>query len=407
VKRRNLICIAIERLHAGTVGAYGNGWIGTAAMDELASQSFVFDQAYLEHTALEEFYRAAWYGDRSGSLQQAAETRQSLPQLLGAAGWNTTLATDSAEVAGWLPAAEFGEQLLVEPAADEQSAGDPAETELARLFSTATEWLMQPPREPFCLWLHSRGMSGAWDAPLAMRNRFAEEDDPEPPKFVVPPNHWLPDEFDPDEPLGIKHAYCGQVVLLDMCLGALVDQVLDGPLAENTALALFSTGGFPLGEHRRIGPCDEALYNEIAQLVMMLRFPGGLGTLARSQALVQPADLPGTLVDWLELNRAGLGDGTASSLLPIIQGEKLAWRDHLRITSRHDRALRTRAWHLRQPLTGAAEMYAKPSDRWEVNEVANLLPEVAEGMQAVLAAEVQSPGAEVLPLAELLTTELD
>jgi hypothetical protein len=149
------------------------------------------------------------------------------------------------------------------------------------------------------------------------------------------------------------------------------------------------------------------LYNEITQLVMMLRFPGGLGTHARSQALVQPADLPGTFVDWLELNRVGLGDGTASSLLPIIQGEKLAWRDHLRMTSRHDRALRTRAWHLRQPLTGAAEMYAKPSDRWEVNEVANLLPEVAEGMQAVLAAEVELPGAEVLPLAELLTTELD
>src|SRR5690606_16341857 len=137
----------------------------------------------------------------------------------------------------------------------------------------------------------------------AMRNRFAEEDDPEPPKFVEPPNHWLPDQFDPDEPLGIKHAYSGQVVLLDMCLGALLDQLLEGPLAASTALALVSTGGFPLGEHRRIGPCDEALYNEIAQLVFMLRFPDGLGRLARSQSLVQPADLPGTFVDWLGLDR--------------------------------------------------------------------------------------------------------
>jgi len=407
VTRRNLICIAVERLHAGTVGAYGNSWIGTAAIDELASQSFVFDQAYLEHTALDEFYRAAWYGSRTVSLQLAAESQRSLPQLLGTAGWHTALVTDSAEVASWLPTAEFGEQLLVEPAEDPNSADEAAETELARLFSTATQWLAQPPREPFCLWMHSRGMCGAWDAPLAMRNRFAEEDDPEPPKLVVPPNHWLPDEFDPDEPLGIKHAYCGQVVLLDMCLGALVDQILEGPLAENTAIALVSTGGYPLGEHRRIGPCDEALYNEIAQLVMLLRFPDGLGGLARSQTLVQPTDLPGTLIDWLGLNRADLGDGTASSLLPIIQGVKRFGRDHLRMTSRHDRALRTRAWHLRQPLTGAAELYAKPSDRWEVNEVAGLLHEVSEGMQAVLAAEVESPGAEVLPLAELLTTEVD
>ena len=179
--RRNLICIAVERLHAGTVGAYGNNWIGTAAIDDLASQSFVFDQAYLEHTALDEFYRAAWYGSRAGSLQQASESQQSLAQLLRASGWHTALVTDSAEVASWLPAAEFGEQLLVEPAAEARSAEDPAETEFARLFSAATEWLTQPPPEPFCLWLHSRGMSGAWDAPLAMRNRFAEEDDPEPP----------------------------------------------------------------------------------------------------------------------------------------------------------------------------------------------------------------------------------
>jgi arylsulfatase A-like enzyme len=407
VTSRNLICIAVERLHAGAVGAYGNSWIGTAALDDLASQAFVFDQAYLEHTALEEFYRAAWYGSRAGNLQRASENQPSLPQLLKAGGWHTALVTDSAEVASLLPAAEFAEQLLVEPAAEAGSADDPAETEFARLFSTATEWLAEPPREPFCLWLHSRGMSGAWDAPLAMRNRFAEEDDPEPPKLVTPPNHWLPDEFDPDEPLGIKHAYSGQVVLLDVCLGTLIDQVLEGPLAANTAIVLVSTGGFSLGEHRRIGPCDEALYNELAQLVLMLRFPDGLGRLGRSQALVQPTDLPGTIVDWLQMDRAGLGDGTASSLLPIVRGEKPAWRDHLRMTSKHDRALRTRAWHLRQPLTGAAELYAKPGDRWEVNEVAKLLPEVAEGMQAVLAAEVLSPVGAVAPLAELLTTELD
>jgi arylsulfatase A-like enzyme len=407
VTQQNLICIVVERLHAGTVGAYGNSWIGTAALDELASKSFVFDQAYLAHTALDSFYHAAWYGGCSGTLQSAAANEQSLPGVLGAAGFHTTLVTDSAEVAGWLPAAEFREQTLVEPASEPDSAEDRAETELARLFSTATAWLAEPPREPFCLWLHSRGLAGSWDAPLAMRNRFAEEDDPEPPKIVEPPNFWLPDQFDPDEPLGIKHAYCGQVTLLDMCLGALVDQFSESSLSTNTALAFISAGGFPLGEHRRIGPCDEALYNEIAQLVMMLRFPGGLGTLARSQALVQPADLPGTLVDWLKLDRSQLGDGTASSLLPLVRGEKVAWRDHVRMTSRHDRALRTRAWHLRQPLTGAAELYAKPSDRWEVNEVAKLMPEVAEGMQAVLAAEITSPTAEALPLAELLTTEVD
>ncbi len=388
------------------VGAYGNSWIGTAALDELASQSFVFDQAYLARARLEQVYADLWHGDSTARAQSPGKGDVSLPRLLQAAGWHAALVTDAAQVAGQPAAHAFAEQLFVEPLAASQAATDSGETELARLFSTATQWLERPPREPFCLWLHSRGMSGAWDAPRAMRNRFAEEDDPEPPAFVQPPNQWLPDRFDPDEPLGIKHAYSGQVVLLDMCLGALLDVVTEGPLAETTAVAFISTGGFPLGEHRRIGPCDEALYNELAQLVFMLRFPEGTGRLARSQTLVQPADLPGTLLDWLAVDRQPLAAGSASSLLGVVSGTRRALRDHLRLTSQHDRALRTAAWHLRQPLNGAVELYAKPSDRWEVNEVARLLPEVAEGMQAVLASEVQS-GVPIAALPELLTIEVD
>ena len=41
----NAICLVIDRLHAGYVGAYGNTWIETPAMNRLASQSFLLDQA--------------------------------------------------------------------------------------------------------------------------------------------------------------------------------------------------------------------------------------------------------------------------------------------------------------------------------------------------------------------------
>ena len=38
-------------------------------------------------------------------------------------------------------------------------------------------------------------MSGAWDAPLELRNQFADEDDPEPPKLSQPPKQLLAHEF--------------------------------------------------------------------------------------------------------------------------------------------------------------------------------------------------------------------
>ncbi len=126
-------------------------------------------------------------------------------------------------------------------------------------------------------------MGGPWDAPLAMRNRFAEEDDPQPPTLVTVPDYWLADNADPDEALGIRHAYAGQVSLLDLCLGAFCDQLDESPLAARTQLSVVSARGFPLGLHQRIGPSDEALYNETVQLAWMMRFPDGLGRAGRSQ----------------------------------------------------------------------------------------------------------------------------
>jgi arylsulfatase A-like enzyme len=251
-------------------------------------------------------------------------------------------------------------------------------------------------------------MSGPWDAPLALRNRFAEEDDPRPPTFVAPPDYWLPDELDADEVLGVKHAYAGQMAALDQCLAALVEQFDESPLAAHTQLTLLSARGFPLGEHRRIGPCDEALYNETTQLAWLMRFPDGRGKLARSQALVQPHDLPGTLADWLDLDRAALASGRATSLLGIVDGQVESLRDHVLLVSQHDRAIRTPGWLLRQPLAGAAELYAKPGDRWEVNEVASLLPEIVAGLEAALARFDETGRTDQLPpLAEPLVSVVD
>ena len=386
------------------VGAYGNSWIRTAALDQLASQSFLFDQAFVDRPQLASLYRAYWLGAHAALDDQPLSSAPTLPQLLTAGGVHAALMTDDPEVAQLPAAAEVAERLLVESPAAEQMAGEVSETALARIFAAASQWLASAP-QPFCLWIHARAMGGPWDAPFAMREQFADEEDPDPPKFVAVPDYWLPDEFDPDEVLGIKHAYAGQVAALDQCLGAFLDQFDQGSLAADTQLTLLSARGFPLGEHRRVGPCDEALYNETTQLTWMMRFPDQLGKLARSQALVQPADLPATLLQWLGLDYTSLTDGRACSLLSIIGESADALRDRALMVSLHDRAIRTPAWHLRQPINAAVELYAKPGDRWEVNEVASLLPEIVVGLEAALADSGQHGLAA--PLAEVLTSEVD
>jgi arylsulfatase A-like enzyme len=274
---------------------------------------------------------------------------------------------------------------------------------MARVLRSARDWLGQA-REPFCLWVHLQGMAAPWDAPLPYRASYAEEEDPEPPTFVEVPNRQLPEDYDPDELLGIQQAYAGQVSLLDDSLEPICDWLSSDPRAASTLFCFISARGFPLGEHLGVGAGDEALYNETIQVPWFVRFPDGLGRLERTQALVRPADLPGAILDWLGLNRDS--QPGRCSLLDLIRAQNHTWRDCLRFATSSEQAIRTPAWYLRVPSGGLPELYAKPSDRWEVNEVAKLLPEVVTGLQSVLAADLRSPDCAE-PLPEQLTAQVD
>jgi hypothetical protein len=70
--------------------------------------------------------------------------------------------------------------------------------------------------------------------------------------------------------------------------------------------------------------------------------------------------------------------------MPLLRQETDALRDRLCLAGGNgQRAIRTPAWHFRAG--DEPELFAKPDDRWEVNNVACRCPEVVEGLQAALA----------------------
>jgi hypothetical protein len=99
----------------------------------------------------------------------------------------------------------------------------------------------------------------------------------------------------------------------------------------------------------------------------------------------------------------------AQSLLAAIRGEPLAARE-LAYASGAGRVLRTPAWLLREEWVGEAlqcKLFAKPDDRWEVNEVASHCGEIVEQLGAAgdrfRDAAAAGKSASVAPLvAELL-----
>lgn len=427
---RNVICLVVDRLGAGALGCYGNTWIETPEIDRLASRSFLFDHATTDSPRLESIYGSMWQSLPTLATQDSG-SQPTLFDLLADAGFHTTLLTDEAALVSYggarhSLAESFHQQVILSAVTGDASgegcvAAAPAagkapgieQTQMAQLFATAVD-LQHDAAEPFVLWLHARGMSAPWDAPLEFRNQFADKLDPTPPETAEVPCRMLPPrghpDYDPDELLGISQAYAGQVSLLDHCLGALLDDFFESPLAERTLLVFLSSRGFPLGEHRRVGEAtdlfgrSEALYGETVHIPWLMLFPDTLGAPVfesagvRTQALVQPIDLGPTLLDWLGLDAPSqenqLGGGWGKSLMPLVRGEVSSVHDRVcMFANRHERAIRVPEWHMRVSVSSTTgmpnpiettELYSKPDDRWEVNEISKFFPDEIESLRDAL-----------------------
>lgn len=385
----NLLVVAIDRLHAGFLGCYGNAWVVTPHFNRLAAEGFLLDQSFVDRPEITSLYESWWTGTHVLERQAGGQPPQ-LANRLKQAGLLTTCVTDEQIVADYALACEFNEVIRVGSAAGEAEATAGAalaeETQVARVFASAAQFL-ETAREPFCFWLHSRGMEAPWDAPYSFREQYADEDEAPPPSWIEPPRRFLAKNDDPDLMWSVCQAYAGQVTLLDECLGALRESLEEAELLDDTLLVVLGARGFPLGRNGRLGDVDGALFGELVQTPWLMRFPDGLGAAARCASLVQPCDLAATLLDAAGLEPPETGFGR--SLMPLVRNELFAFRDRIALVgSASERGLRTPAWYLRVPSAGVesvepppAELYGKPDDRWEVNDVAGRCPDIVRSLE--------------------------
>ena len=326
-------------------------------------------------------YRGYWQGRHA--LEGDADT--TIIASIATAGVKTVLMTDDPALAQSSASDTFDEKLLLELDTAQTSSETIEQTSLATFFAEVIGFL-ESQREPFLLWVHCRGLAAPWDAPLAMRQSLADDEDPEPLETVDVPSLLLDAEYDPDELLGITQAYAAQVMVLDECLGVLMQAIEQHPQHNNLLTIVTSPRGFPLGEHLTVGDCETRLYGELLHVPLFLWRGDGQGALLRSHDLVQPPDVAATLQDWF---RGQMTDDRtfAQSLLPLTKisdGHSLpvSARDRIVSIAGGDAAIRTPAWFLR--LGDDTELYRKPDDRWELNEVASRCPEIIQQLSDVL-----------------------
>jgi arylsulfatase A-like enzyme len=298
-------------------------------------------------------------------------------------------------------------------------------TGVARTVRTAIDWLerrsTQP--EPFLLWLDLFSPHGPWDIPTAYRDRYAtlepdefetdEEGDlggdeefdeielEDVPVLIDVPAGAVGDVLDEAELLRLRRTYAGAVTLVDRWLGELFDALRRIGRFEDTLLIFTSDQGEPLGEHGYVRRFRPWLYEELIHTPLIIRMPQGASGGTRRQALVQTVDLLPTCLSALGVT-APDGAFHGSDLLPLIRGERTKIRDYACLgMDVEEFAIRTHHWHLIVPVEPdpdsdgpqrSPELYRKPEDRWDQNNVVEQFPEVADHLELTLRRFVDALG---------------
>lgn len=384
----HILVLTLDGLGAGHLATYGSGAYPSPQFNRLAAQSLLLDQAVAAGAAAEG-------QPLGGSLGGPAW--EALPQRI--------LITDDPQLPEHRWADPFDEVVPIGVTRSLVPADAVESTELAQFFAQLLDALLERPAQGLT-WVHSRGLLAAWDAPHDWRLRLADPEDPPPPSFVEPPLGWFDtDQDDPDQLLALQLACAAQVQLLDQLLGVLLD-FLETPEFDRTILVVTSGRGYPLGEHGTIGWDPKAAsepnrpgmgFAEQHQVPAFIRFPANSDLdvkAARSLSLCGPE----LLVEMALAQLAG-DHQTFTELLDAVAFALPDPRRELIWGSNPQGAfLQTQAWKLvRSPDQQHTRLYAKPDDRWEVNDVQRRCPAIVEGLQALLDQAPHQPLGSPLP----------
>jgi arylsulfatase A-like enzyme len=392
------LVIEVPGLHLGYLGCYGNDWIDTPHLDRLASESVVFDQHF---------------ADCPGSPISTSETgryRFPLP--------------DAGDVSAGEPANQLAAVLKANHISGHwlSALGQPTTRSehplMHQVFDAGTLLEKLPAASPWLVWIRLPSLAPPWEIPerylepyFASAESETDDSDPADETEEVPLTPWLDPVTGPIDPgdevawQRLQATYAAAVSHVDAALGLLLQQIEEAELGDDIVICVTANSGLALGEHGFIGDWRPWLHEELIHVPLILRLPRAAEAGRRVAALTQPVDLLPTLLDILGVPVPAELHGR--SLLPLAHGRVEKVRDYactgLGVGERVEWAIRTPNWSFLLPVRQAVDdpprspqLYVKPEDRWEVNNLLQQHLDWAarlEGMLRDFVAATQRPGA--------------
>jgi arylsulfatase A-like enzyme len=396
-----ILVLAPMSLHLGYLGCYGNTWVETPTLDALAAEGVVFDNHYSDCPDVD----GAWRAWRTGlyDFPRPGVQRAFLPSgsadilsLIRARGNPTWLVSAPGGDSGADPdGAIRWEEFTLILGEDRDTAG--------MLSRKVMRFVRQLEHfDDGLIWVQPSHLLPAWTVDEFTPDDFSGDSDEESPETPIDPllNPKL-SFLDPSDELTflrLQRTYAGAVNRLDRELGELLDQLRQQKVYDQMVIILTTDRGFPLGEHGLVGDSLPWLHEELVHLPLIIRLPNQASAGERIGALTQPVDLMPTLLEAFGLPSV---ETHGSSVLPLIKGERDRIRDYacsgMEKAGAIEYALRTPDWAFILPEPAgetkprAPQLYVKPDDRWEMNNVLQHHTEMTEQLEQALRSFIKAP----------------
>ena len=338
--RPNVVVVVSDTLRRDHLGAYGNDWIRTPALDRLAAQSVVF-----ENHLIGSFPTMPARADLlTGRLSLTFMTWEplpahlpTLPAVLAESGYLTMGIVDTPFYVrnGFGYDRGFHDFLWIRGQGDAKRMDERLDARatwrhesdrwVARTITAAEEWLERHYGETFFLLVDAWDPHEPWNAPIYYTRLYASDYDGRETETCY--DNWRDAGLTEDD-VRLSHAtYCGEVTMVDRWVGRLVEKLDVLGIADHTVLIFLSDHGYYFGEHGYLGKSVwdadlgtqswSPLYREVVEVPLLVRVPGAAPR--RTPALTTLVDVPATILD---LAGAEAPAGIAGrSLLPVLRGE--------------------------------------------------------------------------------------
>ncbi len=373
---RHAIVFTAAGWATSALSAYGSAWLSTPAHNRIAANGATFDRCFVDSVRSREVLHSMWHALPAWQKQvngSQNDEASSWIRSLSAANHRTICVTDDVDVAAAATNAGFNEVIVVELPHPLQMARTPDKTHLAQLIQSSIHTLQRSDPLPALVWIHTESLEQLWDAPESMRGQWFDDDELEPIQDILPPQLANDPPIDADELLRWIMCYADQISVCDQCLGTLYDAYLGlpGELRERCWFVVAGTSGIALGEHDWIGPKGGPALSPRTHVPLTII---GLGEPLRIAHLCQPSDIGFTLGSHLLGGSMPQAQARPRDLKQLVSPDQWMQRetDHL-IIGVHDQTvtIQTGRWNWVSLPTGENQLFLKPDDRFDVNNIAS------------------------------------